>query len=96
MAAEHSRGHGEAMVLHGSDELAVHGTAKRRSSSSHTRSAVRGPRSAVRGQAVSTAPAYDNHFVSIVTIKDREITHWRDCRNPVAVFDAIDRPTPRE
>ncbi|MFD8337888.1 aromatic-ring hydroxylase C-terminal domain-containing protein [Streptomyces malaysiensis] len=53
MAAEHSRGHGEAMVLHGSDELAVHGTAKRRSSSSHTRSAVK--RSAPRPPTTTTS-----------------------------------------
>ncbi|MFE9004369.1 nuclear transport factor 2 family protein [Streptomyces sp. NPDC007875] len=44
------------------------------------------------GQAVSTGCAYDNHFVSVITIKDRKITHWRDCLDPAAVFDAIGRP----
>ncbi|MER8157598.1 sigma-70 family RNA polymerase sigma factor [Streptomyces sp. NPDC094472] len=54
---------------------------------------VRGRLNQARGgQAVSTGCAYDNHFVSVITIKDRKITHWRDCLDPAAVFDAIGRP----
>ena len=47
---------------------------------------------AVHGLAVSTGHAYDNHFVSIITIKDRKVTHWRDYLDPVAVFDAVGWP----
>ncbi|MFB6961896.1 nuclear transport factor 2 family protein [Streptomyces sp. NPDC056309] len=40
-------------------------------------------------------PAYDNRFVSVVTIKDGKVTHWRDCLDPVAVFDASGWPQGR-
>jgi uncharacterized protein len=48
---------------------------------------------AVHGRAVSTGHAYDNHFVSVITIKDSKVTHWRDYLDPVAVFNAIGWPT---
>ena len=48
---------------------------------------------AVHGQAVKTGPAYNNHFVSALIIKDRNIAHWRDYFDPVAVFDALGWPT---
>ena len=47
---------------------------------------------AVHGRAVSTGHAYDNHFVSVITIRDRKVTHWRDYLDPVAVFDAVGWP----
>jgi ketosteroid isomerase-like protein len=49
---------------------------------------------AVHGQAVQTGRTYDNHFVSVITIKDRKVTHWRDYLDPVAVFNAIGWPAP--
>lgn len=33
---------------------------------------------AVHGQAVQTGRTDDNHFVSVITVKDRKVTHWRD------------------
>jgi hypothetical protein len=44
---------------------------------------------AVHGQAVQTGRVYDNRFVSVITIKERKVTHWRDYLDPVAVFNAI-------
>ncbi len=77
------RGYGETIVLHGSDELAVH----------HDREAsVVVLEYAVHGRAVNTGHAYDNHFVSLITIKDRKVTHWRDYLDPIAVFDAVGWP----
>jgi ketosteroid isomerase-like protein len=35
---------------------------------------------------------YDNHFVSVITIKDRKVTRWRDYLDPVAVFNALGWP----
>jgi uncharacterized protein len=82
--AELYRGYGETMVLHGSGELAVH----------HDREAsVVILEYTVHGRAISTGHAYDNHFVSVITIKDRKITCWRDYLDPVAVFDALGWPT---
>jgi len=47
---------------------------------------------AVHGHAVQTGRTYDNHFVSVITIKDRKVIHWRDYLDPVAVFNAIGWP----
>jgi uncharacterized protein len=46
----------------------------------------------VHGEAARTGRPYDNRFVSIITIKDRKVTHWRDYLDPVAVFDATGWP----
>jgi uncharacterized protein len=46
----------------------------------------------VHGKSVQTGRPYDNRFVSIVTIKTRKVTHWRDYLDPVAVFDASGWP----
>ncbi|MBK3580366.1 nuclear transport factor 2 family protein [Streptomyces sp. MBT65] len=77
------RGYGDVMILHSADELAVHrdpGTS------------VVVLEYAVHGRAVGTGRAYDNHFVSVITVKDRKVAHWRDYLDPVAVFRAIGRP----
>nr|WP_234384748.1 hypothetical protein [Streptomyces sp. MMG1121] len=56
----------------------------------------RSPWYALHGRAAGTGIAFVNHFVSIITINDRKITHWRDHLDPVAVFDAVGRPTHHE
>jgi uncharacterized protein len=81
--AELYRGYGETIVLHGADELAVH---RDRDAS------VVVLEYAVHGRAVSTGHAYDNHFVSVITIRGRKVTRWRDYLDPVAVFDAVGWP----
>ena len=81
--AELYRGYGDTMVLDGSDELAVHRDRE---------ASVVVLEYAVHGRAVSTSRAYDNHFVSVITIKDRKVIHWRDYLDPVAVFDAAGWP----
>jgi len=77
------RSYGETIVLHGSGDLAVHRDRE---------ASVVVLEYAVHGRAVSTRHAYDNHFVSVITIKDRKVTHWRDYLDPVAVFDALGWP----
>jgi len=81
--AELYRGYGSTMVLRSADELAVHRDRE---------ASVIVLEYAVHGQAIPTGRAYDNHFVSVITIKDRKITHWRDYLDPVAVFNAIGWP----
>jgi uncharacterized protein len=81
--AELYRGYGDTMVLDGSGELAVHWDRD---------ASVVVLEYAVHGRAVRTGRAYNNHFVSVITIKDRKVTHWRDYLDPVAVFDAIGWP----
>ncbi|KAG0293468.1 hypothetical protein BGZ96_002810 [Linnemannia gamsii] len=74
------------IVLHSADGLAVH----------HDREAsVVVLEYATHGRVTGTGNAYDNRFVSVITIKDRKVTHWRDYLDPVAVFDALGWPAPR-
>jgi uncharacterized protein len=46
----------------------------------------------VHGESVQTGRPYSNRFVSIVTIENHRVTHWRDYLDPVAVFDAAGWP----
>jgi uncharacterized protein len=43
----------------------------------------------VHGKAVKTGAAYDNRFVSIVTIKNRKIVRWRDYMDSLAAWTAL-------
>ena len=42
----------------------------------------------VHGIKIASGKAYDNRFVSIVTIEDRKIVHWRDYMDSLAAFTA--------
>jgi ketosteroid isomerase-like protein len=77
------RGYGGTMVLRSADGLAVHRDRER---------SVIVLEYAVHGRAVQTGRTYDNRFVSVITIRERKVTHWRDYLDPVAVFDAIGWP----
>lgn len=44
---------------------------------------------ASEGTAVATRRPYSNRYISVVTIKDRKITHWRDYLDPLRVFAAL-------
>jgi uncharacterized protein len=79
-------GYGDYMELHSADNLRLY----------------RDPEASVvvleyevHGKSVRTGRPYDNRFVSIVTIKDRKVTHWRDYLDPVAVFDSSGWPQGR-
>ena len=47
---------------------------------------------ASEGHAVRTGNRYSNRFISVLTLRDGEVVHWRDYLNPVAVFDALGWP----
>jgi ketosteroid isomerase-like protein len=67
--AELYRPYGDGIVLEHADELFVH----------HDREAsVVVLEYAVHGHTVVGGKPYSNRFVSIITIQDRKITHWRD------------------
>jgi uncharacterized protein len=72
------------IVLHSADELAVHRDRE---------ASVVILEYAVHGRVTHTDRAYDNRFVSVITINDRKVTHWRDYLDPVAVFDALGWPS---
>jgi uncharacterized protein len=82
--AELYRGYGSTIALRSADELAIHRDRE---------ASVIVLEYAVHGQAVHTGQTYDNHFISVITIKDRKVTHWRDYLDPGEVFNAIGWPT---
>jgi uncharacterized protein len=47
---------------------------------------------ASEGKAVATGRPYGNRYISVVTIKDRKIVHWRDYLDPLRVFAALEGP----
>jgi ketosteroid isomerase-like protein len=78
--AELYRGYGATMTLDRCSELAIHRDRE---------SSVVVLEYAAHGRAVATGRPYTNHFVSVITIRDRKVTHWRDYLDPLAVFDAL-------
>ena len=74
--------YGKSIVLHGADALVIH-----RSQS---------PRVViieyeVHGKIVATGASYDNRFISVVTIEDRKIVHWRDYMDSLAAMTALNQ-----
>src|SRR6201986_2682048 len=43
----------------------------------------------MHGTVVHTGASYTNRFISVITVKDRKIVHWRDYLDPLAVFAAF-------
>jgi ketosteroid isomerase-like protein len=73
-------GYGNNIVLEKGDGLAVHHDKER---------GVVTLEYQVHGKAVKTGAAYDNRFVSIVTIKNRKIVRWRDYMDSLAAWQAL-------
>ncbi|MGH3694524.1 MAG: nuclear transport factor 2 family protein [Pseudonocardiaceae bacterium] len=51
---------------------------------------------ASQGKVIANGQPYGNHYISVVTITDRKITHWRDYLDPLAVFEAVGWPSPTQ
>ena len=45
---------------------------------------------ASEGTAVASGRPYGNRYISVVTIRDRKIVHWRDYLDPLRVFAALE------
>jgi ketosteroid isomerase-like protein len=73
-------GYGNKIVLHGADALVVH-----RSQDSQ----VVIIEYEVHGKVIATGASYDNRFISVVTIKDRKVIHWRDYMDSLAAMNAL-------
>jgi uncharacterized protein len=43
----------------------------------------------VRGRILSSGARYDNRFISVVTIENRQIIHWRDYMDSLAAWTAL-------
>jgi ketosteroid isomerase-like protein len=48
---------------------------------------------ASEGHTVQARRPYNNRYISVLTIADGTIIHWRDYLDPIAVFDAVGWPT---
>ena len=47
---------------------------------------------ASEGRVVGSGHRYANRYISVLTLREREVAHWRDYLDPVAVFDAVGWP----
>jgi uncharacterized protein len=72
-------GYGDTTVLHSGDALVVHRSQDPR---------VRILEYEVYGTKIPTRNAYDNRFISVVTLESRKIVHWRDYMDSLAAFTA--------
>ena len=75
------RGYGSVFVLDRCSDLRVH-------HSPSTSTVVLEYSS--EGKVVATGYPYGNRYVSVVTIKDRTVTQWRDYLDPLRVFAALE------
>ncbi|MGB8478780.1 MAG: nuclear transport factor 2 family protein [Acidobacteriaceae bacterium] len=73
-------GYGKNIVIHRGDGLAVHAAKDGR---------VVTIEYEVHGTIVKTGGAYDNRFVSVVTIEGRKIVRWRDYMDSLAAWTAL-------
>src|ERR1700721_927526 len=73
-------GYGKTIKLHSGDALVVHRTQDRR---------VVIIEYEVHGKVLSSGAPYDNRFISVVTIENRKIVHWRDYMDSLAAWRAL-------
>ena len=45
---------------------------------------------ASEGKVVATGYPYGNRYISVVTLKDRKVSAWRDYLDPLRVFAALE------
>jgi ketosteroid isomerase-like protein len=48
----------------------------------------------VHGKIVATGVPYDNRFISVITIENEKIVHWRDYMDSLAAWKALNRDRP--
>ena len=73
-------GYGKTIKLHSGDALVVH-------RSQNSRVVIL--EYEVHGRILSSGARYDNRFISVVTIENRKIIHWRDYMDSLAAWTAL-------
>src|ERR1700688_4946954 len=73
-------GYGNTIKLHSSDALVVHRSQD---------SCVVILEYEVHGRILSSGARYDNRLISVVTIENRKIIHWRDYMDSLAAWTAL-------
>jgi uncharacterized protein len=72
-------GYGNGTTLHSGDALVLHRSQE---------PGVLILEYEVHGTKVRSGKPYDNRFISVVRIKDRQIVHWRDYMDSLAAYTA--------
>jgi ketosteroid isomerase-like protein len=75
------RGYGSTFFLDRCHDLRVH-------RSDSTSSVVL--EYASQGKVVTTGYPYTNRYISVITLKDRKVSQWRDYLDPLRVFAALE------
>jgi uncharacterized protein len=75
-------GYGKTIKLHSGDRLVVH-------RSQDTRVVIL--EYEVHGRILASGAPYDNRLISVVTIENRKIVHWRDYMDSLAAWTALNR-----
>jgi len=73
-------GYGKTIKLHSGDALVVHRTQDGR---------VVILKYEVHGRVLSSGAPYDNRLISVITIENRKIVHWRDYMDSLAAWTAL-------
>jgi uncharacterized protein len=73
-------GYGKTIRVHSADALVVHRTQNGR---------IVILEYEVHGKILSTGGPYDNRLISVVTIENRKIIHWRDYMDSLAAWTAL-------
>jgi ketosteroid isomerase-like protein len=73
-------GYGNNILLHSADALIVH-------QSKDSRVVIL--EYDVHGKIIRTGASYDNRFISVVTIGNRKIVHWRDYMDSLTAMTAL-------
>ena len=73
-------GYGKAIELRSADALVVH-------RSQDSRVVIL--EYEVHGRILSSGAGYDNRFISVITIENRKIIHWRDYMDSLAAWTAL-------
>jgi ketosteroid isomerase-like protein len=73
-------GYGKSIKLHAGDGLVVHPSRN---------GSVVVIEYEVHGRVLSNGNEYDNRFISVVTIENRKIVHWRDYMDSLAAWSAL-------
>jgi ketosteroid isomerase-like protein len=85
-------GYGKTIRVHSADALVVHrcdAPVSHRSQDSR----VVILEYEVHGTILSTGGPYENRFISVVTIENRKIVHWRDYMDSLAAWTALNPGT---
>jgi ketosteroid isomerase-like protein len=76
-------GYGNTIKLHSGDALVVHRSQN---------SSVVILEYEVHGTILSNGSPYTNRFISVITIENRKIVHWRDYMDSFAAWTALNTP----